>query len=128
VSDGFPVIEVRQVSAEPDAGTVSRVIQQPRSIPFTTRRMPGNVCTNVKQTGAPEANESDVLFSTRPHSPTAPLSLERVQQLVKEALRTVRNAPPIEVVANVAKAGIDAPDVVMGTTIRDGRIFVIAWC
>ena len=83
--------------------------------------MAGGVSTNMKQTGAPEGNETNVLFSTRPDSPAAPLSLERVQQLVKQALGTVRNVPPVQVVANVAESGIDAPDGVMGVVTENGK-------
>lgn len=104
---------------------IHRVIAQPTSTPFKPRRKLGK-STYVKQTGTLEGNEADVLFSTRLDSPARPLSLEHVQELVKQALGGIRNAPPIRVVASIAQTGIDAPDDVMGVTARDGRVFVTA--
>ena len=54
------------------------------------------------------------------------MTLERTQQLVKEALAGIRNAPPVHTVLSAAELGRDAPDGVMGVTTRDGSVFVVA--
>jgi len=65
------------------------------------------------------------VFGTRLDAPKAALSLERVEQFVKQALAGVPNAPPVNVVGSPADIGIDAPqEVPTGVTLRSGEIYV----
>lgn len=83
--------------------------------------------TNRLQTGAPEANTADVLYSSADADlPAKPLSLNRVNQLVQEALSGIRGAPPVEVTARPGDIGLRVPagSVGYGVTLRGGDIYV----
>lgn len=83
--------------------------------------------TNRLQTGAPEANTADVLYSSADATlPAKPLSLDRVNQLVQEAVAGIRGAPPVKVTANPADIGLKVPagSVGYGVTLRSGDIYV----
>lgn len=58
--------------------------------------------------------------------PAKPLALDRVNQLVQEALAGIRGAPPVEVVVRPADVGLQVPagSVGYGVTVRSGDIYV----
>lgn len=78
-----------------------------------------------------ETREDDAgnvsMFSSADSTPPAkPLSLNRVNQLVQEALSGIRGAPPVEVTARPADVGLKVPagSVGYGVTLRSGDIYV----
>ena len=69
-SDGLPVV-INEKKVMGDKGTLTGevtrlVIPQPSSIPFTPKA--GN-STNLRQTGAPEGNDTDVVFNRKDDAP-----------------------------------------------------------
>lgn len=65
-SDGLPaVVQIRTAQGKNNE-TETSVVLQPSSIPFKPK--PGK-STNLRQTGAPEANETDIVFNTRDDAP-----------------------------------------------------------
>nr|MBP6457160.1 hypothetical protein [Pseudoxanthomonas sp.] len=82
---------------------------------------------NEKQTGSPEGIIDDVVYSSADSTlPARPLSLDRVNQLVQEALSGIRGAPPVEVTARPGDIGLKVPagSVGYGVTLRSGDIYV----
>ena len=68
-----------------------------------------------------------VLYSTSDAAPPAnPLPLEKVEQLVQQALAGLRNPPPIKTIRSPADIGLVVPptDRVFGYTVRGGDIYV----
>ncbi|MCM2342805.1 strawberry notch C-terminal domain-containing protein, partial [Rhodoferax sp.] len=76
---------------------------------------------------APAANGPAPIYSSADSTlPARPLSLNRVNQLVQEALSGIRGAPPVEVTARPGDIGLRVPagSVGYGVTLRSGDIYV----
>lgn len=74
-----------------------------------------------------ETEKGVAMFSSADSTlPAKPLSLDRVNQLVQEALSGIRGAPPVEVTAHPADVGLQVPagSVGYGVTLRSGDIYV----
>lgn len=74
-----------------------------------------------------ETDKGVAMFSSADAAlPAKPLSLDRVNQLVQEALSGIRGAPPVKVTARPADIGLKVPagSVGYGVTLRSGDIYV----
>lgn len=80
-----------------------------------------------KDAGSGKADGPEAIYSSADSTPPAkPLSLDRVNQLVQEALSGIRGSPPVEVTARPADIGLKVPagSVGYGVTLRSGDIYV----
>lgn len=74
-----------------------------------------------------ETDKGVAMFSSADSTlPAKPLSLDRINQLVQEALSGIRGAPPVEVTARPGDIGLRVPagSVGYGVTLRSGDIYV----
>ena len=74
----------------------------------------------------PDGGPAALYSSADAALPAKPLSLDRVNQLVQEALSGIRGAPPVEVTARPGDIGLKVPagSVGYGVTLRSGDIYV----
>ena len=120
-SDGVPAIIVL---TDKEKGTFS-VVMQPKNLRKADKS------TNLAQTGAPEGNTSDVLFSQNlvaPKSSGPKPTLEQIQGFVEKILQVAKNVIPVSVIASPHEiAGVKVP---VGTkptgAVVDGRIYLFA--
>lgn len=93
---------------------------------FMDPSLPVNTSVNARMVVIDRADGVAMFSSADATLPTKPLSLNRVNQLVQEALSGIRGAPPVEVTARPADVGLKVPagSVGYGVTLRSGDIYV----
>lgn len=93
---------------------------------FMDPSLPVNTSVNARMVVIDRADGVAMFSSADATLPAKPLSLDRVNQLVQEALAGIRGAPPVEVTARPADVGLQVPagSVGYGVTLRSGDIYV----
>lgn len=93
---------------------------------FMDPSLPVNTSVNARMVVIDKADGVAMFSSADATLPAKPLSLNRVNQLVQEALSGIRGAPPVEVTARPADVGLKVPagSVGYGVTLRSGDMYV----
>lgn len=94
---------------------------------FNDPSLPVNTGANARMVVIDKATLQDgAMFSTRTSPPEKQLPLNQIERLVQSALRGVKNAPTVRVVASPESIGLTAPvdTVPSGVTLANGDIYV----